>query len=61
MDYTAIPAVLFTYPQYGMVGATEDMLKKAGGAYRKSFDGTSHWPTYTRVGLTSAAYKLLIG
>jgi glutathione reductase (NADPH) len=28
MDYTAVPAVLFTYPQLGMVGKTEEMLNQ---------------------------------
>ena len=61
MDYTAVPSVLFTYPQYGMVGATEEALKKKGVAYRKSFDQNLTWPTYKRVGMISAAYKLLAG
>jgi len=61
MDYSAVPAVLFTYPQYGMVGATEDSLKEKKVSYRKSFDKDLDWPTYQRVGLTSAAYKVLVG
>jgi glutathione reductase (NADPH) len=61
MDYTAVPSVLFTYPQYGMVGATEAALKEKGVAYRKSFAKNLTWPTYRRVGMTSAAYKLLAG
>jgi len=61
MDYTAVPSVLFTYPHYGMVGATEEALKEKGVAYRKSFDKNLTWPTYRRVGMTSAAYKLLAG
>ena len=61
MDYTAVPSVLFTYPQYGMVGATERNLKDEGVTYEKSFDKNLSWPTYKRVGMTSAAYKLLIG
>ena len=56
-----MPSVLFTYPQYGMVGATEEALKKKGVAYRKSFDQNLTWPTYRRVGMKSAAYKLLAG
>jgi glutathione reductase (NADPH) len=61
MDYSAVPAVLFTYPQYGMVGATEDSLNEKNVSYRKSFDKDLDWPTYQRVGLTSAAYKVLVG
>ncbi len=59
MDYSAVPAVLFTYPQYGMVGATEQALAGDGVAYRKSFGRELSWPTYRRVGLKSAAYKIL--
>jgi glutathione reductase (NADPH) len=60
MDYTAVPAVLFTYPQYGMIGKTEQALKNEGLAYEKSAASRLSWPTYRRVGLRSAAYKVLI-
>ena len=59
MDYRAVPAILFTYPQYGMVGQTEDSLKQDGQSYQKSFAKDLIWPTYKRVGLKHAAYKLL--
>jgi glutathione reductase (NADPH) len=59
MDYGAVPAILFTYPQLGMVGQTEDSLKKDGQTYNKSFAKNLSWPTYKRVGLKHAAYKLL--
>ena len=61
MDYTAVPAALFTYPQLGMVGATEKQLKDKGVAYRKGFATGLGWPTYRRIGLHTAAYKLLVG
>ncbi len=61
MDYGVVPSVLFTYPQYAMVGATEGQLKEADVAYRKSFGKQLAWPTYRRVGLKSAAFKLLAG
>ncbi len=61
MDYGVVPSVLFTYPQYAMVGATEDELKQKGVVYRKSFGKELSWPTYRRVGLKSAAFKLLAG
>jgi len=61
MDYSAVPSVLFTYPQYGMVGATERALKDKGVAYEKSFGKNLSWPTYKRVGMKTAAYKLLAG
>jgi glutathione reductase (NADPH) len=59
MDYAAVPAILFTYPQLGMVGQTEDSLKKDGQTYHKSFANNLSWPTYKRVGLKHAAYKIL--
>lgn len=61
MDYGTVPAVLFTYPQYAMVGKTEQALKEEGIAYEKSAAEKLRWPTYKRVGLTSAAYKVLVG
>ena len=59
MDYRAVPAILFTYPQFGMVGHTEDFLKQDGQSYQKSFAKNLSWPTYQRVGLNHAAYKIL--
>jgi glutathione reductase (NADPH) len=59
IDYEAVPAVLFTYPQYAMVGKTEEALQKDGIAYRKRFAKNLTWPTYRRIGLTHAAYKIL--
>ena len=61
MNYSAVPSVLFTYPQYGMVGATEAALKEKGVTYQKSFGKDLSWPTYKRIGMKSAAYKLLAG
>lgn len=34
IDYDAIPAVIYTHPEVGSVGKTEDELKAAGVAYR---------------------------
>jgi glutathione reductase (NADPH) len=59
MDYRAVPAVLFTYPQFAMVGQTEGALKEDGQTYHKSFAKNLSWPTYQRVGLKHAAYKIL--
>ena len=59
MDYRAVPAILFTYPQFGMVGHTEDFLRQDGQSYQKSFAKNLSWPTYQRVGLKHAAYKIL--
>ena len=60
MDYRVVPAVLFTYPQYGMVGKTEQALKDKAAAYERSFAKELDWPTYKRAGMRSAAYKLLV-
>lgn len=59
MDYSAVPATLFTYPQYAMVGKTEKALQEAATPYVKSSAHGLRWPTYRRVGLHSAAYKVL--
>jgi glutathione reductase (NADPH) len=59
--YHAVPVLLFTYPQYGMVGKTEDSLKEEGIEYQKSFGKNLRWPTYRRIGLNHAAYKILAG
>lgn len=61
MDYSAVPAVLFTYPQYGMVGATEEALKAEGIIYKTSFGKHLAWPTYRRIGMADAAYKIFAG
>lgn len=61
IDYETVPAILFTYPQYGMVGKTEDALKKESVKYDKSFSKNLQWPTYRRIGLKHAAYKILVG
>jgi len=61
IDYGAVPKVLFTYPQYGMVGKTEAALKQEGIRYRRSFEKNLGWPTYKRIGLKHAAYKILAG
>jgi glutathione reductase (NADPH) len=43
-----------------MVGATEKALQEGGIAYEKRFTKNLSWPTYKRVGMKSAAYKLLV-
>jgi len=60
VDYTSVPSVLFTYPQYGMVGQTEEALQKEGIDYRKSSDIDLQWPTYRRVGIDHAGYKIMV-
>jgi glutathione reductase (NADPH) len=60
IDYTAVPAILFTSPEYAMVGATEEQLKKQNTRYSKIMDVNLSWPTYRRVGLRHAAYKILL-
>jgi glutathione reductase (NADPH) len=60
VDYSAVPAVLFTYPQLAMVGKTESALEKEKTPYRNSFAKNLRWPTYRRVGLEHAAYKIMV-
>lgn len=60
VDYAAVPAVLFSYPQYAMVGRTEQDLKQAGITYYKSMATGLGWPTYRRIGMTHAGYKILV-
>jgi glutathione reductase (NADPH) len=61
IDYDATASVLFTYPQYGMVGKTEAQLAAAGVDYRKSASDHLGWPTYRRIGMRHAAFKVLAG
>ncbi|MFH0725919.1 MAG: NAD(P)/FAD-dependent oxidoreductase, partial [Pseudomonadota bacterium] len=60
VDYKAVPFVIFTYPQHGMVGQTEEALKRDGIVYRKSSAADIKWPTYRRVGIQHAGYKILV-
>ncbi|NLI81136.1 MAG: NAD(P)/FAD-dependent oxidoreductase [Deltaproteobacteria bacterium] len=59
VNYEAVPSILFTYPQYGMVGKTEEALKREGIDYRRSAGDHLGWPTYRRIGMKHAAYKIL--
>jgi len=60
INYEAAPAVLFTYPQLGMVGRTEEELKAEGIKYWTSSDTDLSWPNYRRIGMAHAAYKILV-
>ena len=60
IDYTTVPTVLFTYPQLGKLGQTEEQLKEKEATYWKSDEKNLGWPTYRRVGLKHAAYKILV-
>jgi glutathione reductase (NADPH) len=44
----------------GLVGKTEDELIKEGTKYWKSFAKEVSWPTYRRIGMKHAAYKILV-
>ena len=61
VDYSAVPAVLFSYPQLAMVGKTEAALAKEKTPYRKSAAKNLRGPTYRRVGLEPAAYQIMVG
>ncbi|MDJ0721735.1 MAG: NAD(P)/FAD-dependent oxidoreductase [Desulfobacterales bacterium] len=60
IDHRTVPTVLFTYPQYAMVGATEDALRSDGVRYYTNSDKRIGWPTYKRVGLEHAAFKVMV-
>jgi len=60
IDYRIVPTFLFTYPQLGMVGKTEDQLQQEGLRYWKSADTQLSWPTYRRINMRHAAYKILV-
>ena len=60
MDYRAVPAILFTYPQLAMVGKTEEALVQSGTPFTKSAAQKLRWPTYKRIGMVHAAYKILV-
>ncbi len=60
IDYSSVPAVLFTYPQLGMIGKTEEQLQQDNIKYWKSHATELSWPTYRRIGMKHAAYKILV-
>lgn len=60
ISYDAVPAVLFTYPQLAMVGKTEEQLIEDGVKFWKSSETEIGWPTYRRIGMRHAAYKILV-
>ena len=60
ISYREIPAVLFTYPQLAMVGKTEQALRKEEVKYWRAFETELGWPTYRRIGLRHAAFKILV-
>ena len=41
--------------------SVRDMLKEKGIPFTRSFDKNLAWPTYRRVGMQHAAYKILVG
>lgn len=59
IDYKLVPSILFTYPQYGMVGQTEEELIDDGIEYTKSEGYDLGWPGYRRIGMEHAAFKIL--
>lgn len=59
VDYNAIPAIVYTHPEIGSVGQTEEQLKEAGIAYRK---GSCPYGANARaraIGSTSGRVKIL--
>ncbi len=60
ISYDEVPTVLFTYPQLAMIGKTEEQLIEEQTRYWKNMDTELSWPTYRRVGLRRAAFKILV-
>jgi glutathione reductase (NADPH) len=60
ISYAEVPTVLFTYPQLAMIGKTEEQLIEEKVRYWKSMETELSWPTYRRVGLRRAAFKILV-
>ncbi len=60
VSYAEVPAVLFTYPQLAMIGKTEEQLIEENVRYWRNMDTELSWPTYRRIGLRRAAFKILV-
>ncbi|QDT92525.1 dihydrolipoyl dehydrogenase family protein [Gimesia algae] len=59
-DYGVVPRVLFTVPQLASVGMDEDQASEAGYNFKVQTDDMSSWGSLRKVGVTCAAYKILI-
>mgnify|MGYP003630082883 CR=1 FL=1 len=59
-DYGVVPRVLFTVPQLASVGMDEAQASEAGYDFNVQTDDMSSWSSLRKVGVTSAAYKILV-
>ncbi|WP_417383435.1 dihydrolipoyl dehydrogenase family protein [Gimesia sp.] len=59
-DYGVVPRVLFTVPQLASVGMDETQASEAGYVYETQTGDMSQWGSLRKVGMTCAAYKILV-
>ncbi|CCH52237.1 glutathione reductase (NADPH) [Fibrisoma limi BUZ 3] len=57
---TAVPSVVFTWPDLATVGMSEEAARKSGKTIRVSFSETTDWYESRRINEPISGYKLLI-
>ncbi|WP_136809001.1 dihydrolipoyl dehydrogenase family protein [Desulfosediminicola flagellatus] len=60
IDYSEIPSAVFTIPNIGSVGLTEEQAKENGLDIRVNQGTTTQWPSSKRIGEEHASYKVII-
>lgn len=60
VDYDQIPSAVFTIPNIGSVGLTEEQASERGGNFRINFGETVNWPSSKRIGEKHGVYKVII-
>lgn len=59
-DASIVPTAVFTLPNIGAVGLTEEQAKEKGLDFRINKGTTTGWPSSKRIGEKHSAYKILI-
>ncbi len=59
-DASVVPTAVFTLPNIGAVGMTEEQAKEKGLDFRINKGTTTGWPSSKRIGEKHSAYKILI-
>lgn len=60
IDYSVIPSAVFTIPNIGSVGLTEEQAQHRGGDFRINYGKTTKWPSSKRIGEEHAGFKVII-
>lgn len=60
IDYSVVPSAVFTIPNIGSVGLTEEQARQKGGDFRVNYGEPMGWPSSKRIGEEYAAYKIII-